>query len=53
MNKQFLQNLIKEMEEIQSNWNGDNIGIAEDNANVAEEIIEHAQTIISLLEEIK
>lgn len=53
MNKQFLQDLITQMEAMQFYWDGDNTGFAEDNFKVAQEVIEHAQTIISLLEQIK
>jgi uncharacterized protein YukE len=52
MIKEQLQKLIEECEEIASRWNGDESGYQEDQANIANEIIEKAKELIALLHEL-
>lgn len=46
-----LQFLVKEFHEVAGSWNGDESGIAEDRASVANDIIEKAKELQNLLEE--
>lgn len=52
MIKDELKKLIKECEEISGNWNGDNPGYAEEQAGIANEIIEKAGELIDLINEL-
>lgn len=49
MEKDYLEELIEEMEKIQGNWNGDKSGYQEDQANIAKEIQEKAREIQELI----
>lgn len=44
-----LKEMIKEAVEIQALWNGDNAGKQEDNAHIAEEIIDKCVELKSLI----
>lgn len=48
---QQLQNLIKEQNEIAGLWNGDESGLQEDNAHLALEIVDTAESLLELLKE--
>ncbi len=48
-----LEGLKNEMEHIAGEWNGDEPGRQENNANIAEEVIEHINEINLLLEELR
>ena len=50
--KAELKKLIKECEEISGRWDGDNPGYAEDQAHIAEEIIEKSRELIELINEL-
>lgn len=50
--KEQLQELIKEMEGIQGQWNGDNSGYQEEQANIATDIIEKSIELIDLINEL-
>jgi len=50
--KQQLKELIKECKEISSNWNGDESGYAEEQANIANDITEKATELIDLINEL-
>lgn len=50
--KEELQKLIKECEEIAGRWNGDNPGYQEEQAMVANEIIEKSNELIELINEL-
>jgi hypothetical protein len=50
--KKELQTLIKQMEEIAGEWNGDEAGRQEERAHIAEDITEKAKELIDLLEEL-
>ncbi len=47
-----LTKLIKECEEISGNWNGKESGYAEEQANIANDIIEKAEELIRLINEL-
>ena len=49
--KEELNNLIKECEETRGRWNGKDSGYAEDQAMIAEEIIDKAKELIDLINE--
>jgi hypothetical protein len=46
-----LQRLIKEAEAISGEWNGDEPGLMEDRAHIANDVIETTQKLIELLNE--
>lgn len=46
-----LKNLIEEQNEIAGLWNGDESGSAEDNAHLAIEIVDTAESLLKLLSE--
>ena len=48
-----LQEIIRYAENVAGNWNGDNPGVQEDNAHIANEIIEKCNDVLNLLNEIK
>ena len=50
--KEHLQELIKEMEVIQGNWNGDESGYQEEQAGIATDIIEKAKELENLINEL-
>lgn len=50
--KEEIQKLIKEMEEIQGCWNGDESGYQEEQAGIATDIIEKAQELLDLINEL-
>lgn len=50
--KEKLSELIKECEEISGRWNGDNPGYEEDQAHIANDIIEKANELIGLINEL-
>ena len=50
--KEELNNLIKECEEIGSRWNGEDSGYAEDQAMIANEIIDKAKELIDAINEL-
>lgn len=50
--KEYLKKLIKECEEIQGRWNGDESGYAEDQASIATDIIEKSKELIGLINEL-
>jgi hypothetical protein len=50
--KKELQTLIKQMEEIAGEWNGDEPGRPEERAHIAEDIIEKTKELLDLLEEL-
>ena len=50
--KEELKKLIKECEEIAGRWNGDEPGYNEDQAHIANEIIEKSNEIIDLINEL-
>lgn len=50
--KEELENLITKCEEIAGEWNGDEPGRQEERAHIAEDIMEKAQELIELLEEL-
>lgn len=50
--KNELTKLIKECEEIAGRWNGDDSGYAEDQANIANDIIEKSKELIGLINEL-
>ena len=50
--KEELAKLIKECEEIAGNWNGDEPGYAEEQAGIANEIIEKSNELIALINEL-
>lgn len=50
--KQYLQELIEEMKVIRGNWNGDEGGYMEEQANIASDIIEKAQELTNLIKEL-
>lgn len=52
MIKEELEKLIQECKEIAGNWNGDNPGYEEDQAHIAEEIIEKSQELLQLINEL-
>jgi len=47
-----LENLIKECKEIAGRWNGDDAGYKEDQAHIAEEIIEKSKELMDLINEL-
>lgn len=47
-----MENLKKEMEIIAGLWNGDNPGIEEDKAHIANEVLEKIKEIEELLQEL-
>jgi len=50
--KEELKKLIEEMEKVKGQWNGDESGYYEDQANVAEDIQEKAKELIELINEL-
>ena len=52
MIKDELKKLIKECEEISGRWNGDDSSYAEDQAHIANDIIEKAGELIDLINEL-
>lgn len=52
MIKEHLLKLKEEAERISGNWNGDNPGFAEDQAHIANEIIEKVDELLDLIEEL-
>jgi len=50
--KEELQKLIEEMEKVKGQWNGDESGYYEDQANVATDIQEKAKELIKLINEL-
>lgn len=50
--KVHLQELIDEMKVIQGNWNGDEGGYREEQADIAGDIIEKANELIDLINEL-
>lgn len=52
MIKEELEKLIKEMEEVKGQWNGDESGYYEDQANIAEDIQVKAKELIELINEL-
>jgi len=50
--KEELRKLIKECKEIAGRWNGDEAGYMEDQAEIASEIIEKANELINLINEL-
>jgi len=52
MIKEELLKLIKECEEIAGNWNGDEPGYQEEQASIANEIIEKSTELIDLINEL-
>jgi uncharacterized protein YukE len=52
MIKEQLEKLIEECKEIAGRWNGDTAGYQEDQAHIAEEIIEKSQELIDLINEL-
>jgi hypothetical protein len=50
--KENLRKLIKECEDIQGRWDGDESGYAEDQASIATEIIEKSKELIDLINEL-
>lgn len=49
--EEHLLKLKKEAEEISGNWNGDESGYQEDQAHIAEEIIEKVDELLKLINE--
>lgn len=52
MIKEELLKLRKEAEEISSNWNGDEPGYREEQASIANDIIEKVDELLVLIEEL-
>lgn len=52
MIKDELKKLIKECEEIAGNWNGDEPGYAEEQAGIANDIIEKSNELLELINEL-
>lgn len=50
--KEQLQELIKEMEGIRGQWNGDKSGYQEEQADIATDIIEKSKELIDLINEL-
>lgn len=50
--KEELKKLIEEMEIVSGNWNGDKPGYAEDQAHIANDIIEKSKELINLINEL-
>lgn len=50
--KEQLKELIKEMEGIRGQWNGDESGYREEQANIATDIIEKAKELEDLINEL-
>lgn len=50
--KEHLQELIDEMVVVQGNWNGDEGGYREEQANIASDIIEKSRELIDLINEL-
>lgn len=46
---EFFAQLKKDMEEIQSEWNGDDSGLKEENAQYAEDAIEKIDELVEVL----
>jgi len=47
-----IEKLKAQMEEISGAWNGDNPGTQEDNAHIANEVLEHITAIEKLIDEL-
>lgn len=52
MIKEHLLKLRKEAEEISGNWNGDESGYAEEQATIANDIIEKVDELVELINEL-
>lgn len=52
MIKEELLKLKKEAEEISSNWNGEDSGYAEEQAGIANDIIEKVDELLELISEL-
>jgi uncharacterized protein YukE len=52
MIKEHLLKLKKEMEEVSGNWNGDSPGYLEDQATIANDIIEKVDELMELINEL-
>jgi hypothetical protein len=52
MIKDELKKLIEECEQIRGHWNGKDSGYAEDQANIASDIIEKSKELIELINEL-
>ena len=50
--KDELLKLIKEMEKVSGQWNGDESGYQEDQAHIADDIIEKSKELIDLINEL-
>jgi hypothetical protein len=50
---EYLLKLKARMEEISGMWNGDESGLAEDRAHIADEIIAEVDKLIELLKELE
>ena len=50
--KDELYKLIKECEEIESNWNGEDSGYAEEQAMIASDIVEKSKELIDAINEL-
>ena len=50
--KQHLQELIEEMKTNRGNWNGDEGGYIQEQGNIASDIIEKAQELTNLINEL-
>ena len=49
---QYLQDIIKEMEEIRGRWDGNEAGYMEEQANIATDIIEKIHELDELINEL-
>ena len=49
---QYLQDIIKEMEEIRGRWDGNEAGYMEEQANIATDIIEKVHELDELIKEL-
>lgn len=49
---QYLQDIIKEMEEIRGRWDGNEAGYLEEQANIATDIIEKIHELDELINEL-
>lgn len=49
---QYLQDIIKEMEEIRGRWDGNEAGCMEEQANIATDIIEKIHELDELINEL-
>ena len=51
MDKTIIRNIIEKYEKVAGEWNGDEAGIAEERASIANDIIGTAKELLSLIEE--